>query len=150
MSIFRPYLRLVLVTLGVIIVSSLLGQEASACAMTMANGSKCGVTAQCGCCSASPQDEVKSTPLIAPVRSAGSSSVCPIAAVCVCGSDRPSAPEPRSGRVTSLCRVLLTRLISTAPRVVPSSVTGARLDRQGEAHRSQLAPIYLRCSRFLI
>src|SRR5262249_8960106 len=122
----------------------------------LSNGDGCATATPCGCCEApapaTPGHDVavsKTGSRPGPLRVVGTRKTIP-SGRCVCGTERPAAPEPRPSQKPTDNRTSLASALGLShPALLGSPDTLARSSPLA-ASPPQHTPLYLRTSRLLI
>ena len=155
MPSIRPKSRFPLIALVAVLGSLFTAGGATACD-TMKADSGCATVKPCGCCkspaTSTPAHEVTNpatSSRTGPLRGTPACGTSPTGG-CVCGTERPAAPEPRPGpkstdNRSAPARVLGLFLSDLLPALVPPD--RSTTPTVGHPWRT---PLYLRTSRLLI
>ena len=155
MPSIRPKSRFPLIALVAVLGSLFTAGGATACE-TMKADSGCAAVKPCGCCkpsaSVTPAHEVADSITASrpgPLRGTTACGTSPTGG-CVCGTERPAAPEPRPGPKTSDNRPAPARDLGLSlSDLPPSLVPPDRITTPTVGHPWR-TPLYLRTSRLLI
>ena len=128
---------------------------ASACE-TMKGDGGCATLKPCGCCkplaSDQPDHEVahsSTSSHTGPLRGTPACGTSPTGG-CVCGTERPAAPEPRPGPKSSYNRSSPVRDLGFSPSDLLPSLAPMARSSAPTVSPPQRTPLYLRTSRLLI
>ncbi|MDB5350109.1 MAG: hypothetical protein JWN86_1356 [Planctomycetota bacterium] len=155
MSSIRPKWRFPSIALVTVLGSLFMAGRATACE-TMKADSGCATVKPCGCCKPSatvtPAHEVANSITASrsgPIRGTTACETSPTVG-CVCGTERPAAPEPRPGPKSSDNRSAPARDLGLfLSDLLPSLVPPDRSTTPAVGHPWR-TPLYLRTSRLLI